>query len=301
MEDSELEARGTYDARSVATCPSYSPGALHHLPQPIPNDLPPQLDRTIFTFQDAFEDLIATSHGQCLPDIMYRYQQRQLLRQMFPSGEPTWFWLHRMEAQRSPGNPRPITFLGSIQSSWDRLHQELDRTADEVWRGIPEDQRNSLHQARYRERDCMDSSAGVDITELNRGRQCRREPNSFYELYSDTHSRFEENTSTWNTFRNLFRGLGAETDTCTRWEPTKHAEKRTVTCQNERVDSNGYLHSVVTRRILDDEGKEIGVETSHVIRPAEKHYGGVNKKDAARSEGLYEFEKDRKRSSWFWK
>ncbi|KAJ3471988.1 hypothetical protein NLG97_g11385 [Lecanicillium saksenae] len=44
----------------------YDPEALtaSKLRQPVPRDLPPHLDASVFTFKDAFEDLLATSQAR---------------------------------------------------------------------------------------------------------------------------------------------------------------------------------------------------------------------------------------------
>lgn len=107
---------------------SYSPLALRDIPQPKPNDAPSDLDTSIFTFEDAFEDLLAVSQGQPLPDIRSRYEQRKLLRSMFPTGEPAYFWLRRLRSQGLLEESTPTRLMKSItEKNWDRFHQELDR------------------------------------------------------------------------------------------------------------------------------------------------------------------------------
>ena len=122
----------------------YHPYRLRHLPQPVPNDLP-QGAEPIFTFEDAFEDLLAVSQGQQMPEIRDKYSQRKLLNQVFPKGEPPMFWRRRLESQgllpslRESVNeedhlklerPRPPE---DKSPEWDRLHSEVARRREETW------------------------------------------------------------------------------------------------------------------------------------------------------------------------
>lgn len=123
--------------RSVLSSPYYSPSSLADLPQPIPNDVPAHLDKTIFTFEDAFEDLLSVTQGHSLPDIEHKYNQRKLLRQMFPDREPGWFFLKRLEASgllhvSSPPSLVPEQ-LPRPDAPWESLHRQLEERADEVW------------------------------------------------------------------------------------------------------------------------------------------------------------------------
>ena len=77
----------------------YSPINLRHLPQPIPNDLPPDVDPDTFTFEDAFEDLLSEASGRQMMDLRRRSEARHLLQEMFPQGEPGFFWLRRLQSQ----------------------------------------------------------------------------------------------------------------------------------------------------------------------------------------------------------
>jgi len=122
----------------------YHPYRLRHLPQPVPNDLP-QGAEPIFTFEDAFEDLLAVSQGQQLPDIRDKFNQRKLLTQVFPKGEPPMFWRRRLESQgllpslREPANEEDRLRLERPRQpenkphDWDRLHSEVARRREETW------------------------------------------------------------------------------------------------------------------------------------------------------------------------
>lgn len=77
----------------------YSPLNLQHLPQPVPQGVPEGVDPYTFTFEDAFEDLLADASGQKMIDLRRRSEMRDLINQMFPRGEPSFFWLRRLHAQ----------------------------------------------------------------------------------------------------------------------------------------------------------------------------------------------------------
>ncbi|KAI6779180.1 uncharacterized protein J7T54_000326 [Emericellopsis cladophorae] len=113
---------------------SYSPYALQHLPQPTPNDLPSGCDGNAFGFQDAFEDLLAVSNGQPLPDINRRYQQKLALREMFPSGEPMGYWHSRLAAAGLLSGYQASRNLDQFtKSDFEALHSELRSKANEIW------------------------------------------------------------------------------------------------------------------------------------------------------------------------
>lgn len=127
---------------SLLHSPAYSPANLNHLPPPIPSDLPTYLDNTIFTYEDAFEDLIAVTQGQPLPDIEHKYNQRKMLRQMFPDGEPGWFFTRRLHASGLLRLPQPPSAQELLQQTgvapdWDGFHRQLEEKAAEVWRRQP--------------------------------------------------------------------------------------------------------------------------------------------------------------------
>lgn len=125
--------------RNILDSRYYSPASLRGLPPPIPNDLPAHLEDDVFTFEDAFEDLLAVTQGQPLPDIEHRYNQRRLLWQMFPDGEPRWFFERRLHASgllRVPTLPQvqqQYQDKGHDTADWNDLHRQLQEKADEVW------------------------------------------------------------------------------------------------------------------------------------------------------------------------
>jgi len=83
---------------SFAAYSPYSPLNLDSLPQPIPAGYDPNSPPPL-TFQDAFEDLLAISCGKPMPSILDRIQTRKVLNQMFPAGEPGFYWVRRLQSQ----------------------------------------------------------------------------------------------------------------------------------------------------------------------------------------------------------
>ncbi|KUI65467.1 hypothetical protein VM1G_00903 [Cytospora mali] len=91
----------------------YSPYNLRHLPQPIPNDLPRDVDAGHFGFQEAFEDLMAvsgTNKGQ-LMDLRGRADLKKSILNTFASGEPPLVWVRRLHGSNGRGLlPLPSTW-----------------------------------------------------------------------------------------------------------------------------------------------------------------------------------------------
>ncbi|KAG6001781.1 hypothetical protein E4U21_003798 [Claviceps maximensis] len=300
---------------SVISSRHYSPVALGHLPQPVPNDLPPGLDAKVFTFQDAFEDLLVASQGQKLPDIKSRYQQRQLLWNMFPKGEPTWFWLRRLESQGLVRPFDPFTFIRIYQPHWSTLHEE-ERHAKAVdpWQSVHTEEDTATTSGLFdrmrraiidMERGMFnrDSSEIADARPINERRQ-RDGPNNFNDLFSQISSDFNESQSSWDTFLNhvVQRGNGDDSHNKNQPVPSADCDKRNVlTSENEHVDRFGYLHKTVTRKTLDAEGKEVGLETYVTIRPAHEHINNVDNEESNEQRSSEIRRDDAKGSPWFWK
>ncbi|KAH7004003.1 hypothetical protein EDB82DRAFT_485783 [Fusarium venenatum] len=310
---------------------SYSPLALRDMPQPKPNDAPSDIDPSIFTFEDAFEDLLAVSQGQSLPDIKSRYEQRKLLRSMFPTGEPGYFWLRRLRSQGLLEESVPTRLMKSVaEKNWDRFHQELDRSAQAVWRAaLGEDEGAdsfSAHEQQHDEnkRDVALSSQqrnreriglNQDIPthhdvellrdELHEGRSKRREPEHFDDLFSAIQSSFATGQSAWDSFVKLLNEDPAPPLNQERKQLQKPAsdEKQVVT-KDEYVDRFGYLHTKTLVKTLDENGNEVGSHSHYTVRPAPKdnangqieEQGKDNQESGFKANGSLETKK-----SWLWK
>ncbi|KAJ4322293.1 hypothetical protein N0V84_004885 [Fusarium piperis] len=302
---------GWPNERSMASMAlsSYSPLALRDMPQPRPSDAPSNLDASIFTFEDAFEDLLAVSQGQPLPDITTRYEQRKLLRSMFPTGEPAWFWMRRLRSQGLLEDSGPSQWMKSANHNWEQFHRELDRRAANVWRaamGEEEDRQDRIDDSSRREQ--KDEDEGFHghnplLEDSEQHRQRRREPDNFDEFFDSVQSSFSDAQSTWDSFvKSVTEGHPSSFDKRQQSDKPAEDEKRVVT-KNEYVDRFGYLHSKTTVKTLDEEGNEIGSETHYTVRPAEKDEKKAESSEQAKDEGSGIKAEGRleTKTGWFWK
>ncbi|OAA34416.1 hypothetical protein NOR_08491 [Metarhizium rileyi] len=303
----------TLDVLGLMSSPTYDPTKLRHLPQPVPNDLPPEIDGSVFTFEDAFEDLLAISQGQRLPDITARYQQRRLLGDMFPSGEPTWFWLRRLESQGLVQVPNRARSFQAHQPDWSNFHKELDRHAANAWRSVGRAlNSDARHVGEFFEgidkafeelgqgvREGSTRSSGVHREE-NTG--LGKEPDTMEELFSEMSSMFKQHTSSWDTFiKNITEQAQAKSqEEYSETQGHGRYKNKVVTDENEYVDRFGYLHKSITRKTLDADGNEVGSQTHVTIRPADKHLDNENKGEVG-GDGAFDVGPDTRKSSWFWK
>ncbi|TFA97975.1 hypothetical protein CCMA1212_010301 [Trichoderma ghanense] len=283
------------DTVSVASW-SYSPLNLRHLKQPVPNDLPPQCDPSVFTFEDAFEDLLAVSQGRPLPDIKDRYNQRQLLRQMFSNGEPTWFWLRRLESQGLLRRPtrdelyRPRNFglleddddAGGAEwgltrsgwSDWSRLHEELDRKAAEVWSRAASSEKaqngqphgnsffDEVHQV-FKQLEDSFHGRNRPHKEDHEGPHQKSLPDHFDDLFSSLSSSFAEGHKTWDAFVKSITESTTKTDNKpVSTDITPVAASLPPRTSEEKVYDNG-IKEVVTR---DEKVNSFGYLTTTVTK-----------------------------------
>lgn len=292
---------------------SYSPLALRSLRQPIPNDLPPHLDARVFTFQDAFEDLLAVSQGRTLPDIQARYDQSRILRQMYPNGEPAFLWLRRLESQGLASRPRGFRIFAPPTSDWDAFEKVVEKGVKDFWDGIAKDikenpsTRDALEKAskvfkQLDEKYTDDKSRSSQQDPASQNKPETRPPaDTFDDLYSSIKSSFTETQKAWDTFKKVMaedvpaRAKELERDVKKRAEEfsndiSRRAEEmgrdqearrrrdikvndKQTETREEYVDLFGYKHTTVRRKTYDDDGNEIGSSVEVTVRPAEKKEG----------------------------
>ncbi|KAI1046343.1 hypothetical protein LB505_008536 [Fusarium chuoi] len=298
---------------------SYSPLALRDMPQPRPNDAPSDIDTSIFTFEDAFEDLLAESQGKELPDLKSRYEQRKLLRSMYPNGEPAYFWLHRLRSQGLLEDSGPAKLMKSLaNNNWDQLHEELDRRAQEVWRAaFGVDDRNNTSrdhvpssEERIEERSRLDreSQSEYDIedlrAELHGHRNLRRAPNDFDELFSAIQSSFASDRSPWDSFMKLVTEdhPAAPSNSEEKQLQKPGRDEKQVVTKDEYIDRFGYLHTKTLVKTLDDNGNEIGSHSHYTVRPAPKddELAQIEDKDGQEPGAKVEGSAKAK-TGWLWK
>ncbi|KAF4963984.1 hypothetical protein FSARC_8053 [Fusarium sarcochroum] len=311
---------------------SHSPLALRDMPQPRPNDAPYNLDASIFTFEDAFEDLLAVSQGQPLPDINSRYEQRRLLRSMFPTGgEPGWFWLRRLRSQGLLEESEPAKLMKSAANyNWDQLHQELDRRAHAVWRaalGGQERDDESNHHHHHHQRD-EDKDEDEDEEEFNghnpllegppesleqrqRRREAetrefqKREAENFDELFSTVQSAFSEAQSSWDSFlKSITEDHSATLKREDKQLQKPASDEKQVVTKDEYVDRFGYLHTKTLVKTLDEDGNEIGSHSHYTVRPAQKDHQSAQDGEQGKNEQGSVLKVDgsiETKTGWFWK
>lgn len=279
----------------AATSP-YSPLNLKHLPQPIPNDAPLELQDGTFTFEDAFEDLLAVTAGRQLVDINTKYETRKLLRQMFPSGEDAAFWVRRLQSQHLLENanfftpqPRPLW----PHDVWDSIHREFARAAEEARRAEehwlshferelqgnegPGENREARRRSLFDELDKLFRSFESGMNgedESRKGNLEKRkkggdEASTEDDLYSSVHSAVSSGAKSLGTLvRMAWDGVADiqkshTSSSVSRWDQQKGDR---VESREEFTDEAGNLHEKRIIRTLDDEGREIGREVHVRIR-----------------------------------
>lgn len=287
----------------------YSPLALRDLRQPVPSGVPSHVDASIFTFEDAFEDLLAVSRGQDLPDISIKFEQRKLLRYMYPDGEPAQVWLRRLQSQSLLDVPRADQLANMVDANWDKFHHELDRRAAAVWRaamGHEEGEtRGQVSNGRHHG-DLDDGGYNGHnplLEDLEQRPPRSRQPEHFEDLFSSIESSFSNAQSTWDSF---VKSITDNPSTVhERSLPNTQAEKeKQVVVKDEYVDRFGYLHSKVTTKTLDENGEQIGSQTHYTVRPAsENDYQAKEQsgQDAEESSGIGGKGRVEAKTSWVWK
>lgn len=324
----------------AATSP-YSPLNLRDLPQPIPRDAPAELQDGVFTFEDAFEDLLAVSQGRPLVDIDTKHESRRLLRQMFPDGEDPAFWVRRLQSQRLldnanffPLQPRSLW----PHDVWEGIHREFARAAEEARRA--EDRWVSRFEDRERKEDeggegkrrglfeeldkiirSFESGMNGEDREKKKGEDASTED----DLYSSVQNAVSSGAKSLGTLvKTAWDGVAdirENHSSYTRWGQQKGER---VESKEEFTDERGNLHEKKIIRTLDDEGREIGREVHVRVRsppPKQESFPEVRDREQRpeqkrRGEGSEENNKgpDQKpntkndkgdppddNSGWFWK
>ncbi|KJZ73382.1 hypothetical protein HIM_07176 [Hirsutella minnesotensis 3608] len=299
----------------------YSPLALRHLPQPIPNDLPPGIDSSVFTYKDAFEDLLAAAQGIPMLGLETRYEQSRLLNQMFPRGEPPIFWARRLESQgliQFPMNARRQL----DQPNWEFFRDELRRNADSVWRPYDSDLEETpdfrktvdlcrdhlgdyIHEMRKEIEQLTNEARNRFVPPGVFPRETQNEdakeesqralPDTFNDLFSAVTTAFAEGQKTWDTFIKTIATPPSSSGSV-QDEQASQGTKRVET-RDEYTDRLGYHHTTITRKILDEQGREIGRETSVVVRPAERQQKSDDRSTREAEAG----NRNDKNPGWFWK
>lgn len=312
----QLQPVGLLDLGSIASL-QYSPLTLRHLPQPVPQDAPAHMDKSVFTFEDAFEDLLAVTAGAPLPDIQQKFSQRQLLRQMFPSGEPAIFWHRRLQASGLVSGWQRNRLDGT-NSPWGHLHDEISRQIPDVWERVRE-----LSEKTFEDADPLGSLMelgdqiargvpkvfGGDRTEREDASREPRQADNTDELFlSSIQDTADSGRRSWDTLVKHIAGAHDEWHGQKRPQLPEPSKTTIEESREEQVDRFGYVHSTVIRKELDSNGNEVGRSTMYQMYPAPAdrkeaahdqviEYGSDENKDSKGKEGKPE----EGASGWFWK
>ncbi|KAJ2982818.1 hypothetical protein NQ176_g1132 [Zarea fungicola] len=319
---SEETTNLAYDASEVAFS-SYNPALLGHLRQPVPRDLPSNLDPGVFTFQDAFEDLLIVSRGSQMLDINSRYQQSRLLRQMYPNGEPTWLWLRRLQSQGLISQlQRPRTTI-SRDSNWIEFKRALEEGTEIFWGGIRDgvdDDKNreavtkvgtvfrELHNKISRD---ADNSASESRDIVNK----QDEAENSDDLFSAIKSNYSDGPGQWDGFKKALnetvqrRIEALERQVERQFSDSKPAtisdnginlNKNEKETRSEYVDVFGYKHTTIKRKIYDEIGNEVGSSTSIIVKPAEESDQTITEDGNKKTNDPGSALKSSKHNGWFW-
>lgn len=282
----------------AATSP-YSPLNLGHLPQPIPADAPPALQDGVFTFEDAFEDLLTVTAGRRLPDIGTKYETRKMLSQMFPYGEDAAFWVRRLQSQGLLDNANFFPFQARAMwphDVWESIHREFARAAEEArraeerWMSRFEEGRRGERGDEDRERrryglfDELDKlfrsfESGMSGEEKkgdperqneDSGRkgdperkERRKEASTEDDLYSSVQSAFSSGAKSLGTLVKMARDGVADIQNSHSSSSTARwgqQKGERVESKEEFTDEAGNRHEKRIVRTLDKEGNEVGRE-----------------------------------------
>lgn len=321
----DLSQAPSMDLMTLAYSP-YSPTRLRHLPQPKPRDLPSHLDPSVFTFEDAFEDLLAVSQGKPLPDISQKYDQRNFLWRLFPRGEPESYWIERLRSQGLLNRSWRRPSIVQLASPWADVIYMLEGDASRFWTGWkgPQEPRSGHIQQQQQEeeedywetqpqsangplRRVEDEMSGVSGGKENQISEDQwppqREPRHYDDLFSAVDRAFTTGQNAWETFINSINEPyrpPRSTEVEKPKNPSETEDKRRVVTRNQWVDVFGLTHEKVQVKTFDDDGNETGTSTTHIVRSTEKKpsepYGGGDATDENRSE-----EDESKKPGWFWK
>ncbi|PHH62426.1 hypothetical protein CDD81_7145 [Ophiocordyceps australis] len=329
-------AMSIQDVFSLFSQPPYCPSALRHLPPPVPNDLEPSHDSSIFTFEDAFEDLMVVSQGKPLPDINTRHDQRKLLRQMYPSGEPTWFFIQRLVSQ----GLMPSLVLNRSSSStppdWERFHHELNSIAAEAWQSLlgPQNGQHGTDGFFGEVASAISDLGGFGAQEQNShqhqddqhvqsasvDQQDPPEATTLEEFFSSIMSAFSTSQKSLGAFAKAIFDDGVATQQQQEGQQQQqlqegqqqqqqqnvtfgpNQELKRVETRDEHVDKFGYRHTTVTQSILDAQGNQVGRQVYTTVRRAEPSQDGQADTDESNSSNDSTHDsKDNDDPGWFWK
>jgi hypothetical protein len=272
--------------------------------QPCPRDLEPGMDPTMFTFVDAFEDLLLVSSGRPMMDLCERYDMNRTLARMYPTGEHPFSWFSRLQSQglsrsyfqdkhRSAREP---------EDEWGRMMWKDDsrqegETRETAPTGVPqppiEQDRRDEHQrdffgeldrvfkhlGKVLQDEISSSPFGNKKTIEDSKDASKREPNTEMDLYDTVRSAYNEAERSLSTFIKSFSqgklgfdddqnpGDGTKPSTIKPVTETQEDESgKTVKSTKEWKDIFGNSHVKTEIRKTDRSGNVVSTETHYSIQ-----------------------------------
>lgn len=284
----------------------YSPIRLaENMPrQPRPRDIHSDMDPRLFTYVDAFEDLLAEASGAPPMDLRARYNMNKMLRRTWPFGESPISWARRLESQGLVKafipDYRPLLAKqpDTAQQAAAQAKDQPAVVAEDMWQG-----RSSPQEPRAGEDDrpaedglfgeiekavkllnqVLDETTTSFTSSFWDPEKTRREhsgePRTEHDLYDAVHSAFNEGQRSLSAFfKSLSEGIeprprpGAKSDGDAHDGETVEEEDgmKTVRSSREYVDEYGNKHLSTEIRRTNKDGTVVSTETHYSVRPAEE-------------------------------
>ena len=317
---------------------AYSPKHLNKsVRAPTPRDIRDDMDPAMFTWIDAFEDLLVETAGRPLTDIRALYERNRKLREQYPQGEPTWSWLRRLwqlPTCRSYFDPDTFYEARNQKAQLKRpvIEQrtasgEGDRTVDResLWdnRGLSGNEERRPGNGLFAEIERVTNALNQVLEDAIDGPRKRqtdstREPRTENDLYEAVQSAFNEGQrSLAGFFKSLASeieprrpsGIKAEQADLPNGETVEEDGTKTVKSTREYVDDYGNKHINTEIRRLNKDGSIVSTETHYSVRPAtEAERSSIQQSPQQRfpsGNGEHGEKDDKlegdKQRSWFWK
>jgi hypothetical protein len=314
----------------------YSPLMLATQPwNPRPRGMDPDMDSSLFTWVDAFEDLLAESSGMPMMDLRTRYNLNRVNRQKWPEfgGLLTLdSWLQRLNSRGLPLLERDVFFgttklmeskptyaigrpeLPNGQRDDNAADQELGKPRGS---GAEQEQQTGSDGTFFGELDkilkVLNKVLDDNLTPQDSRRRTEhdnnttREPETETDLYNAIQTAFNEARSLSTFLKTLSEGGFASpvTKAITNDAVTKthdDVSDKTEVSKEEFVDDYGNLHTKTITQRTSADGTRTMREETYSVRPAPRD----KKPDSQDSKPVdttitNDGDDGSKGAGWFWK
>lgn len=290
----------------------YSPYNLRHLRQPVPNDLPVDIDAKQLGFEAAFEDLLATSNGQSMMDLRKRVDKKSKILDFFASGEPPTLWVNRLYLDGLLANSRcfiddTLRWRRGEQRTFGEMRHKsmaewIETRRKEIAEGPPSRARPVATET--------SSWWDTDIV-INPGKSIR-ELDEWAEFHSVMDSAAERNGN--KSLSTLFKNISGGAFDGDLPTPKNESQKPTVSethdevgkttkTTEEHIDIFGNLHTKTKIKKFDQNGNVVARETYwNITRSSKTPKSEEADWESSAAQEKKEAERDDKSpQGWFWK